>query len=135
MCLYIKRDQKSKICRRNIKSYKVCVLCNGALNTFYQEVPIVIGETYISAIEGGESLWSSKSIAIGVALHSFISLRKLLEAINIDRDDVRVVECIIPKGSEYYLGEFESKNDAYASNQLTYVRIVDIETILKARKK
>ena len=132
MCLYIKKDQKSKICRKDITCYKICDYTYGRLFTFYRCDAIEIGETYISDI------WLHKSspfVPINLAsitkgLHSFVSIKSLLNAVCFN-EHIRIIKCIIPKGSEYYLGEFENKNDAYASNKLKYLEIVDPKIIKK----
>ena len=74
--------------------------------------PIEIGKTYNS-----ELIKMDEDIYEG--LHSFKNL-----------DDAKssyvqiYVECIIPKGSKYYEGKFGDV-DAYASDKLTYVQILE----------
>ena len=80
--------------------------------TPYRNFPIEIGKTYDS-----ELIKKDKYVYEG--LHSYKNL-----------DDVKkhhtgiYVECIIPKGSKYYEGKFVD-NDAYASDKLTYVKIIE----------
>lgn len=80
--------------------------------TPYRHFPIEIGETYDS------ELIKSDDDYIHEGLHSYKN-----------SDDAKIynsgiyVECIIPKGSKYYEGKFNI-NDAYASDKLTYVKII-----------
>ena len=79
--------------------------------TPYRNFPIEIGKTYDSKL-------IKKDEYVHEGLHSYKTL-----------DDAKIynsgiyVECIIPKGSKYYEGKFNS-NDAYASDKLTYVKIL-----------
>ena len=80
--------------------------------TPYRNFPIEIGKTYDS-----ELIKMDEDIYEG--LHSFKNL-----------DDAKssyvqiYAECIIPKGSKYYEGKFADV-DAYASDKLTYVQILE----------
>ena len=82
------------------------------LTTPYRNFPIEIGKTYNS-----ELIKMDEDIYEG--LHSFKN-----------SNDAKIynsgiyVECIIPKGSKYYEGKFVD-NDAYASDKLTYVKIIE----------
>ena len=80
--------------------------------TSYRDFPIEIGKTYDSKL-----IKNNKYIHEG--LHSFKNLddAKKFSFVKI------CAECIIPKGSEYYEGKF-NKYDAYASDKLTYVKII-----------
>ena len=80
--------------------------------TPYREFPIEIGKTYDSKL-------IKRDEYVHEGLHSFKNL-----------DDAKkffivkiCAECIIPKGSEYYEGKFSVSN-AYASDKLTYVKII-----------
>ena len=80
--------------------------------TPYREFPIEIGKTYDSKL-------IKKDEYVHEGLHSF---KTLDDAKN---DYIRIyVECIIPKGSKYYEGKFID-DDAYASDKLTYVKIIE----------
>lgn len=80
--------------------------------TLYRRFPIEIGETYTSKL-------NKYGNVVGEGLHSFVNYK---DAIN-DGPGV-VVKCIIPKGSNYYLGKFNNR-DSYASDTLKYVEIID----------
>ena len=80
--------------------------------TPYREFPIEIGKTYNSKL-------IKKDEYVHEGLHSY---KTLDDAKN---DYIRIyVECIIPKGSKYYEGKFIEK-DTYASDKLTYVKIIE----------
>lgn len=80
--------------------------------TPYRNFPIEIGKTYES-----ELIKKDKYICEG--LHSFKNLNDAAKSY------VKIyAECIIPKGSKYYEGKFVD-DDAYASDKLTYVKIIE----------
>ena len=79
--------------------------------TPYREFPIEIGKTYDSKL-------IKKDEYVYEGLHSYKTLD------DAKSDYIRIyVECIIPKGSKYYEGKFNI-DDAYASDKLTYVKIL-----------
>ena len=80
--------------------------------TPYREFPIEIGKTYNS-----ELIKIDEDIYEG--LHSYKNSEDAKKSYN-----GIYVECIIPKGSKYYEGKFVD-NDAYASDKLTYVKIIE----------
>ena len=84
------------------------------LVTPYREFPIEIGKTYNSKL-------IKKYEFVHEGLHSYKTLddAKKFSVIKI------CAECIIPKGSKYYKGEFGGW-DAYASDKLTYVKLIKI---------
>ena len=80
--------------------------------TPYREFPIEIGKTYDSEL-------IKKDEYVHEGLHSYKNLGDAKK-----RNIGIYVECIIPKGSKYYEGKFVDK-DAYASDKLTYVKIIE----------
>jgi hypothetical protein len=112
---------------KNVKSIKVDgveIIKNGrVLDSFkdstiltpYQNVEIKIGETYKSKLIKNDSL-------IEDGIHSFKSLKVAKRLASFDENKF-VAKCIIPKGSEYYIGNF---NDyvSYASDTLKYVEVL-----------
>ncbi len=82
--------------------------------TPFRHCIINIGETYTSDIEIYENEQVTK------ALHSF---RYKKDALKVISHKEVLVKCIIPKGSVYYFGKFD-EFDSYASNKLTYVKII-----------
>ena len=86
---------------------------NFKMATLYRNFPIEIGKTYHSKL-------TKKNKYIHQGLHSF---KNLDDAKNFSVVKI-CAECIIPKGSKYYEGKF-SDWDAYASDKLTYVKIIE----------
>ena len=88
------------------------------LITPYQSVKIDIGNTYNSVLK-------KVYVEINEGLHSFKHLSDAIE----NWEGV-CVQCVIPKGSEYYDGIFIVRSDrmgyaeSYASDKLTYIKIV-----------
>ena len=83
--------------------------------TPFQGAEVKLGETYHSEIV------KRFSYAVYEGLHSF----KTLDYDQIDEDDI-IVKCIIPKGSKYYVGEFDG-TVSFASNKIKYVEIIKRE--------
>lgn len=117
MCLKIKKNQKALIAEEDIICYKL--LYERGIDNFrtvvYME-NIKLGKSYESLIlvENGRS---NKVSFVSFGLHSYMSLEQAVKTIF--SYDV-IVECIIPKGSEYYIGKTDRENDSYASNKIKY---------------
>jgi hypothetical protein len=111
---------------KNVKSIKVdgveiikdgCVLDsfkNSTILTPYRDVEIKIGETYKSKLIKDDLL-------IKEGIHSFKSLK---DTNYFAIKNKIVAKCIIPKGSEYYVGEYDDGHVSYASDTLKYVEIL-----------
>ncbi len=81
--------------------------------TPYRKFPIKIGKTYNSEL-------IKKDEYVYEGLHSYKNLN------DAKKHHIGIyVECIIPKGSKYYEGKFDIDNAAYASDKLTYVKIIE----------
>jgi hypothetical protein len=92
------------------------ILKNSTILTPYQDTEIKIGETY-----------KSKLIRYGLLIEDGIHSIKNLEDANHFAISVKnriVAKCIIPKGSEYYVGEYDDGYVSYASDTLKYVEIL-----------
>jgi hypothetical protein len=112
---------------KNVKSIKVngvevirdgCILGNDGVLTFltpYQDVEIKIGETYKSKLIKNDLL-------IEEGIHSFESFKSANYFASFDKNRF-VAKCIIPKGSKYYIGNFNGY-DSYASDTLKYVEVL-----------
>jgi hypothetical protein len=132
MCLHLNGKQNSpKVATKDITCYK---FLKRRLNiheyyytTYYQLSPVEIGNTYESKIIVEKSVIGEH--IINIALHSFkylSNLRKTIRRYGYYTDKIVIVKCIIPKGSTYYLGDFEGEGLSYASDKLTYVKILEI---------
>lgn len=80
--------------------------------TPYRRFPIEIGKTYDSILRKNDEY-------VHEGLHSY----KNLDGAKKHHTGI-YVECIIPKGSKYYEGTFCNR-DSYASDKLTYVKIIE----------
>jgi hypothetical protein len=111
----------------NVKSIKVdgveiikdsCVLDNAKdsiILTPYQDVEIKIGETYKSELIKYGSL-------IDEGIHSVKNLEDANYFASFDKNRF-VAKCIIPKGSKYYIGNFNGYV-SYASDTLKYIEVL-----------
>lgn len=83
--------------------------------TIYQKAKVVIGEEYTS------KLILQKS-TVNIGLHSYI--KKPCLDLDLDLDYI-LVKCIIPKYSNYFIGDYEGRRDSIASDTLKYVKNVE----------
>jgi hypothetical protein len=130
MCLTIKKGQKVKTAKADITCYKFLKTeqTDAESETIYctpfYMTHVEIGETYTSAFTFFEH---EKHGEVEAGLHSLKNIESCDIDIYMDSLDKaigkRIVECIIPKGSKYYKGLY-SRETAYASDTLKYVRIV-----------
>ena len=116
MCLKITRDSKELTAETDIKCYKFLLKYNeNGLMTPFQSAKVKIGGRYKSKL-----INSNNTIEIG--LHSFVNSFDC-EFYQIGLKNSEVVECIIPKGSKYYIGTFKGYA-SYASSEIIYESIV-----------
>jgi len=120
MCLDVGYESKAKVAEEDIKCYKVIIKKYGNTGwmTPFMCIPIKEGEVCKSEIVVDR-------FEIAVALHSFTNLTAAKRELKWFKDrrqnnDPIVIKCIIPKGSVYYMGKYEYKNDCYASDTLVY---------------
>jgi hypothetical protein len=101
------------------------VLDNAKVLSFltpFRNVEIEIGETYKSKLIKNDSL-------VEDGIHSLKKLKDAKLIASFDKDRF-VVKCIIPKGSEYYVGKYsddiysDSDYVSYASDTLKYVEVL-----------
>ena len=97
-------------------------IVGACLVTPYQSSPVKIGEEYTSELilERGD---------VNIGLHSYLT-----KPIYLNKNEI-LTECIIPKGSKYFLGDFHSTQDSIASDKIKYVKILKINKISKFLKK
>lgn len=122
MCLKLKFLHRKHTARKDIVVFKGLRKnwhAVGRLETPYQGQTVVIGESYESELTKVNEYLNSSKKSIRKGIHTF---KYLDECIKADNYDV-ICKCIIPKGSHYYKGLFE-KYDSYASDRLTYIRIL-----------
>lgn len=119
MCLELARNSKKLTAKEDIVVYKfVDIHPSGGYITSYMAMPIEIGNTYTSNLIRNRH--TPRILEIG--LHSLIEqgsadcfARHFREVL---------IECIIPKGSKYYIGEFDG-HVGLASDTITYVRVLE----------
>ena len=115
----------SESVKEDIVCYKVFDVIDGKLTSpFYYDIPWELGEEFtdprfkMTAINRGSALFSVKC-----AFHSF---KNWVDAQRFSKHwdgRLTIVKCIIPAGSEYYDGWFDSVK-AYASSKLRLVEII-----------
>ena len=128
MCLKLNKNSEKKIANKKIVCFKVLALADDGFRTPYRHSKIEIEGYYESNICFD---FDRDEPIITEAIHSFTSL---LSAKN-ERDSwfpikTVIAKCVIPKGSVYYEGDFEtdlssSKTvEAFASNAIQYIKII-----------
>lgn len=134
MCLNIKNGQEPEVATEDIICYKLIYVdpYNDKLKTFYMNKTIHLGKTYRSTLV--RTLCKFTHI-VETGLHSIVTIDEAYRVLPKDSSINRIsflVKCIIPKGSKYYVGTFDTcfhfgKNiKSYASNKIIYTEeIID----------
>ena len=129
MCLVLKENMNPQIATEDIVCYKFVVEYNpGELRTPYMDMAVEIGEMY--TIPAGtmrpiKNIFNS--IVVEVGFHSFVNYKQALLKACEKVDYGRLVRCIIPTGSTYYIGTFGiHSSESYASSSIKYVEIMDM---------
>jgi len=122
MCLYINKN-KSKIAKKDIPIWKLVVkLDNGEYRGLFQRSFVYeLNKEYKADIKI-QNIAGSSSYIINEGIHSFIDLGMAIEYSSYLDSSVRSItvltEGIIPKGSEYYKGNYIISTGELASNRL-----------------
>ena len=132
MCLDVLKSNKDKlVAETDIVVYKYLKITSIGFVTPFQYQPINIGESYYSKLK--VRLYSDVDLdndelpddllvgCVGEGLHSFGSFKDAYRQYRYDKSERVVVKCLIPKGSEYYVGKFDDQL-SYASADLIYVK-------------
>lgn len=133
MCLDLHKSSRGiLVAETDIVVYKYLkIRSGGSLITPFQYSPVVIGETYESKLN--VRLYSDLNLDndelpddlivgfVSEGLHSFGEFKNAYKQYKYDKCERVVVKCIIPKGSQYYIGKFD-EHLSYASEKLTYVK-------------
>lgn len=134
MCLVLERKYRKCIAKTDIVVYKHLLrnTKTKAMLTSYRKFPVEIGSSYSSKFKIHKydaTLDLHDEISVG--LHSFRTLKACREDGNLekrwktnDETEMVICRCVIPKGSEYYVGKF-CYEVCYASNQITYLEIIE----------
>lgn len=132
MCLDILKSNKDMlVAETDIVVYKFLKIRSKKLVTPYQYMPVEIGETYESKLKlrlysdlnlDDEELPDNLLVGfVNDGFHSFGRFKDAYAQYSADKGERVVVKCIIPAGSEYYIGVFDSVL-SYASSNLKYVK-------------
>ena len=127
MCL-LKNSSKLKA-TKDIVCYKVCRYIGGGIYSFYYDkFKWVLNKEYEA--DRATRTYTRNNVYDGY-FHTYKSLSTALSSLEIDIDSrIKIVKCIIPKGSYYYKG-WHSPNiygylsEGYASKKLKIVEIVN----------
>ena len=120
MCLTV-LDKNHHIAESDITCYKLFKIKNGNLVTKYQEFEVdptkeLVAKGKLDIVKCNEE-WE---INEGV-IHSFSTI---LGALLYSERNTVLYECIIPKGTKYYIGKF-SVSGSYGSEKLTLVKKIE----------
>lgn len=127
MCL-TKTSRFRKTAKQDITVYKVVrrLEDKGQVQALYNFIYYLIGKAYKTTI--GTSFWTKE---VDQGYHSYNTLpsaqRAMREAADYDRGGeygVCIVECTIPKGSKYYVGNNPDDSDGRVSNQIIINKIL-----------
>ena len=129
MCLEIQSITLplSKIADKDITVYKIVAsFTKDTFITLFKHTHVELGQTYDSTLDRPIPTNFFNLYIVEKGLHSFKRKEDAFEyakKISFLGIKLIILECIIPKGSEYYKGIF-SKYSSYASNQLKYIKYV-----------
>ena len=130
MCLRLAKNYVLKTAKNDITVFKhLRVMRDGTFQTTYQHFTVEIGKSYHSTLKVESSPFSPYLPVLNlcdIGLHSFKSLssvKKDVQIISPAGFEIVLVECIIPKGSAYYIGKF-GHYISYASDSLKYIKII-----------
>ena len=143
MCLSIKEKSCKQTAKKDIVVYKFLEQRFdknkywkhlGVLITPFTYKEITIGNTYASELkietfhEGGVLI---KTNRVEIGLHSIADKQDCIKSashwVNEGRNEL-IVRCIIPKGSQYYVGTYQGCK-SYASTAIQYVEVVETVTV------
>lgn len=143
MCLSIKEKSCKQTAKKDIVCYKFLEQ-RFDKNMYWKHLyatitpfmfkEITIGNTYESDLkietffDGGVLI---KTNRVEIGLHSMTSKQDCINAashwVNEGRNQL-IVKCIIPKGSQYYVGTYQCLK-SYASTAIQYVEVVETITV------
>jgi hypothetical protein len=138
MCLIIKPKQNPEIATEDITCYKVLYYnsVSNEYSTVFQRAVVKaesVYESILTVADNGiyvaveEGLHSFVHIEDANMLTSFFNFAPLVDIENNYKLKCVIAKCLIPKGSTYYAGVFETftkKSESYASNKLAYLEII-----------
>lgn len=129
MCLSINAGDEPIIAEEDIIVYKYLhqkIKADnslGAIRTPYKKSIVKIGETYKSKLK---KINDEGDYIITLGLHSFADLKNCrMDAISWYQEKFKTlyVKCVIPKGSQYYVGQFIGAT-SFASDTIKYLEIL-----------
>lgn len=132
MCLDLKITATKRTAKKDITCYKYLVLKNengvSYLQTPYRDCIVSIGEIYQSKLEINYYWNCGPTKELNQGLHSFVNLEDARSShpeyyYEKGENSVIYVKCIIPKGTKYYLGQFDGF-PSMASEKLIYLEII-----------
>lgn len=153
MCLFIKRGEEPKIAKQDIICFKIMQYYNHVyIPPYYGR----FGDISLYIINGKEDYMADNqechsdvlrhghseredAICEGY-IHTFATARGVISeyenflCVIRPTSVYKIFKCIIPKGTEYYLGNYES-DSAYASRKIRFVEEIDTKEIIKMARK
>lgn len=101
MCLH-KIHKFPKIAWKPITCYKVVISCGGTYFwTLYTKNFYKLNEPIEHSVK---SLGLSKRTLEGEVVHAYVSLNRAYREYNMSYGDIKIVECVIPRFTIYWLG-------------------------------
>lgn len=126
MCLFANRKY-AFVAQEDIECYKVLRRVDDVLTSYYHQSFIwKKSVTYTSVLESFDSVFKSNQYNVERGFHSYMYQKDAEEFINeISGDEILVlVKCIIPKGSQYFVGQSTDWRAGYASDKIIFTSII-----------
>ena len=142
MCLNLINGVHEYIAESDIICYKHIIKRSDYKSrvTTYRYFPVKIGVLYESELKiNTDQSYRGTSFEVNVGLHSFKNLNACIDDSESEEGSsyllkTYICECVIPKGSKYYIGTFCGM-EGYASDKLKYRKILQTKIIREPETK
>jgi len=129
MCLITKLEQPI-VAEKPITCYKVLWHVGDKLFSLYHsEFEWKMDKVHFTTLQEGEKLEDGRG-TVNQGFHSYKDLQSALIVMARTFYPCLAVECIIPEGAKYYVGEDGDKRDGYASEKLKPIKVMTLEELV-----
>lgn len=129
MCLITKLEHPI-VAEKDITCYKVLWHAGDRLFSLYHsEFEWEMDKVHFTTLQEGEKLEDGRG-TVNQGFHSYKDLQSALILMARTFYQCLAVECIIPEGVRYYVGEDGDKRDGYASEKLKPIKVMTLEELV-----
>ena len=129
MCLVTKSEHPI-VAEKPITCYKVLWHVGDKLFSLYHsEFEWKMDKVHFTTLQEGEKLEDGRG-TVNQGFHSYKDLQSALIVMARTFYPCLAVECIIPEGAKYYVGEDGDNNEGYASEKLKPIKVMTLEELV-----